>query len=61
MPNDLLTSFQVAVELECSVRTVHRHVDAGRLIPSQKLPGRNGAWLFDRAAVEMFRRTKAAA
>lgn len=59
MPNGaLLTSPEVAQRLGCSVRTVHRLVTSNDLIPAQKLPGPNGAFLFDRAAVEDFRRQR---
>ena len=61
MPNGLLTSPQVAHLLGCSARTVHRLVLANELIPAQKLPGPNGALLFDANVVEMFRRQRAAA
>lgn len=49
--SDLLTTPQVAALLGKSVRTVHRLIADERLTPAQKLPGPNGAYLFDRAAV----------
>ena len=52
MPNGLLTSPQVAHLLGCSTRTVHRLVTSEELIPAQKLPGPNGAYLFRRSDVE---------
>jgi hypothetical protein len=62
MPNgSLMTSPEVAVLLGCSIRTVHRLVASEALIPAQKLPGPNGAFLFDSNAVDAFRRQKAAA
>lgn len=61
MPNGLLTSPEVAAQLGCSVRTVHRLVTAQQLIPAHKLPGPNGAFLFDPAVVQMFQRQKATA
>jgi len=61
MPNGLLTSPEVAQRLGCSVRTVHRLVISEDLIPAQKLPGPNGAFLFDPTVVEMFRRQRVAA
>lgn len=54
----LLTSPQVGGLLGCSVRTVHRLVADNQLIPAQKLPGPNGAFLFSAAAVEMYRRQR---
>jgi hypothetical protein len=53
-----MTSPEVAVLLGCSIRTVHRLVTSSHLIPAQKLPGPNGAFLFDPAAVEMYRRQR---
>lgn len=53
MPHDaLLTSTEASVLLGKSVRTVQRMAEAGELRPVRKLPGPNGAWLFDRAEVE---------
>lgn len=55
MPNGaLLTSPEVATRLGRSIRTVHRLVISGQLVPAQKLPGPNGAFLFDPADVEQF-------
>lgn len=54
MPNGLLTSPQVARRLGRSNRTVHRLVEAGVLQPAQKLPGPNGAFLFDPETVEAY-------
>lgn len=56
MPNGLLTSPEVALLLGKSTRTVHRLVTSKELIPAQKLPGPNGAFLFDPNVVEMYRR-----
>ncbi len=59
MPNGtLLTSPEVAQQLRCSVRTVHRLVTSNQLTPAQKLPGPNGAFLFDAAVVETYRRQR---
>lgn len=56
MPQDdaaeLLTSPQVGQMIGRSARTVHRLVEAGRLVPAQRLPGPNGPMLFRRADVE---------
>lgn len=62
MPNGLLTSPQVARLIGRSNRTVHRLVMSGDLVPVQKLPGPNGAFLFDPDAVESYaqRRTELA-
>jgi hypothetical protein len=62
MPNGtLVTSPEVATQLGVSVRTVHRLVTSNQLIPAMKLPGPNGAFLFDPTVVEMYRRQKAVA
>lgn len=56
MPNTtLLTSPQVAALLKVSLRTVHRAAAAEELPAAQKLPGPNGAFLFDPAVVEQYR------
>lgn len=55
MPNGaLLTSPEVAHQLGCSLRTVHRLAAANELRPAQKLPGPNGAFLFDPDSVREF-------
>lgn len=62
MPNGtLLTSPEVAARLRCSVRTVHRLVESGDLTPAQKLPGPNGAFLFDQTAIEAYQDRREAA
>lgn len=48
----LMTSKQVSILLNVDVRTVHRMVRDGRLLPVLKVPGITGAWLFNRSAVE---------
>lgn len=50
--SDLLTTAQVADILGKSVPTVNRWAVEGVLTPVQKLPGRTGAYLFDRAEIE---------
>lgn len=52
----LLTAPEVARILGKSVRTVHRLAAAGDLPVAHKLPGPNGAFLFERATVERYRR-----
>ncbi len=42
----ILTSTEVAKILELDVRTVQRRAQDG-LIPTHKLPGVNGAYIFD--------------
>lgn len=44
--NNLLTTAEVAKRHGRDVRTVHRMVASGRLVPEMKLPGRTGALLF---------------
>lgn len=52
MPTNLMSSAEVAATLGCNVRTVTRMVPDGVLEPVQKMPGKTGAYLFDREAVE---------
>lgn len=61
MPNELLTSPQVAARLGRSARTVHRLVESKQLTPVQKLDGPNGAFLFDPADVEAYLQQSSAA
>lgn len=53
VPTDLVTSPQAAQILGVSARTVQRMADADEnpLPVAQKLPGKNGAYLFRRADV----------
>ena len=48
----LLTSTQAGAILGRSARTMQRQADAGLVPVAQKLPGPNGAYLFDRAVIE---------
>ncbi len=50
--NTLVTSSEVASIFGCDVRTVHRWTAEGRLTAVTKLPGKTGAWLYDRADIE---------
>ena len=43
-----------------SPSSVTRLVQAGKLSPAQKLPGLRGAYLFDRADVELLAKERAA-
>lgn len=62
MPDEpLLTSPEVAARLRRSVRTVHRLATAGDLPYVHKLPGPNGAFLFDPQVVADFESRRAAA
>lgn len=57
---DFLTTAQVADLTGWSVTSINRWALSGDL-PARKLPGRTGAYLFDRAVVESFRRQRTAA
>ncbi len=48
----LATSSEVAELFGRDVRTVHRWTAEGRLTAVAKLPGKTGAWLYDRADIE---------
>lgn len=47
-----LTTQEVAVALEKSVSAVQLNVQLGRLTPAMKLPGKRGAYLFDRDYIQ---------
>ena len=47
-----MTTTEVAALLGKQTRTVQRQADAGLLPTIGKLPGRTGAYLFDRDAIE---------
>lgn len=51
VPNAPLTSPEAGAILGKSARTVQRMADSGDLPYVHKLPGPNGAYLFDRAEV----------
>lgn len=54
-PSDVLTSPEVSQILGCSIRTIHRRVDDGELTALRKLPGPNGAFLFERREIDRYR------
>lgn len=49
---DLITTAQAAEILGVTISTINRDVLLGRLTAHQKLPGRTGAYLFDRKVIE---------
>lgn len=57
----LLTTTEVAQRLGVDVRTVHRMVANGRLVPEQKLPGRTGSFVFAPEAIDALSAERAAA
>ncbi len=57
MPNDLITTAEVAVRLNRSVYTVNRYVREGLITPTMQLPGTKGARLFHPAEVDRFAAT----
>ena len=52
MNPDLIGAAEAARLFEVHPTTVSRWVSSGRLTPTYKLPGRNGAYLFHRAEIE---------
>ena len=50
-PHDLLTVAQLAELRGESVTTVKRKAKAGKIPYAMKVPGKTGAYLFDRSAV----------
>lgn len=53
MPSfDILSTRETAESLNVGVRDVQRLIAGGRLTPITKLPGKTGAYLFNRSDVE---------
>jgi len=52
MSPDLITATEAAVALGKSRRSIARLLESGRLVPAMKLPGDNGAYLFNRSDVD---------
>lgn len=50
-PDDEIVALEVCGILGIDRSTLIRRVQAGRLIPTRKLPGRTGAYLFRRSDV----------
>ncbi|RZT59359.1 helix-turn-helix protein [Microcella alkaliphila] len=55
-----MTTTEVATLLGKQARTIQRQADAGILPTIGKLPGRTGAYLFDRALIEQLAKGEAA-
>ena len=54
-PHDnLIGSAEVCEWAGVDRSTLSRHIAAGKLTPAKQLPGRNGAFLFDRKAVAVY-------
>lgn len=51
----LLSSTEVCAELGIKRSTLSHWIDSGRITPTQQLPGKTGAYLFTKAAVERAR------
>jgi excisionase family DNA binding protein len=54
MPNDLLTTAQVAERLGLSVYTINRYVRDGRIRAEMQMPGSKGARLYHPAEIDRF-------
>jgi predicted site-specific integrase-resolvase len=52
---DLIGSAEVCRLLHKNQATIGRWVTSGRLTPVHKLPGKNGAYLFNRTDIEQLR------
>lgn len=59
--SNLLGVSEAADRLKVDARTVQRWAADGTLTPVVKLPGANGAYIFDLAVVEAFAATRSAA
>ena len=53
MNEELITTTEAANLLGKSSRSVQRMVDSGALVPVRRLAGPNGAYLFNRADVDV--------
>lgn len=51
-PTDLLATVQVCERVGIDRSTLSRYVQLGRIEPALRLPGRNGAMLFDPSDVD---------
>lgn len=58
--DDFLTTAQVAEILNYTIPWVNKLAATGRLPVAQKLPGRTGAYLFNRAEIERVASERAA-
>lgn len=58
-PNDLIGSKEACAILDRDRSSLTRYVQEGRLVAVSKLPGRNGAFVFNRSDVEAFKATLA--
>ncbi|MHB9004441.1 MAG: helix-turn-helix domain-containing protein [Coriobacteriia bacterium] len=59
-PPQPMTTTEVAALLGKQPRTIQRQADAGLLPTIAKLPGKTGAWLFDRDAIASLSAERAA-
>jgi len=59
-PAEPMSAAEAADLLNCHRSTIARYVATGKLTAATKLPGRTGAYLFDRAAVEALAAERAA-
>lgn len=57
---DLITTTEAATVLGYTVAWTNKLAASGRLPVAHKLPGRTGAFLFDRADIERWATTRAA-
>lgn len=57
--NEQCTTAEAAATLQVDRRTVRRLIEEGALSPTMKLPGKTGAYLFDRADVEALKESRA--
>ncbi len=57
---ETMTTADVAARWECSPRTIHRRVTAGKLAPLTKVPGLRGPYIFAAAEIERYEATETA-
>ena len=57
---DVIPLSEAARILGLSVRTMHRRIADGVVVPVSKLPGLRGAYIFDRSDIERLAKEKVA-
>lgn len=61
MPSDLIGTKEAAELIGCTVSTLTRRAQLGRVNPAMKLPGETGAYLWRRSDIEAMADTNDAA
>jgi len=51
-PASIVGSAYASRKLGISIDTLHRRIEAGEVEPAGKLPGKTGAYIFNKAAID---------